>query len=215
VSGLAITNTVVVVNVAPADTTPPVITILGSSSNNVSWGSVYTDAGADAFDAGDNASVRVVTNNPVDTTVPGTYFVTYSATDSRTNTATASRQVTVAMAHGGTNKGIDGLPDIVRYAFGGTNTNPLSSNLMPSNSIAATNGTNYFVLTYFARTNSNVTLVPVLSTGLGGNDWTGNGITVTTLQTNVSTNGITLEKRQAVTPRSGARKFLRLNATLK
>jgi hypothetical protein len=44
------------------------------------------------------------------------------------------------------------------------------------------------------------------------NNWTNSGITVSTLTT-LSTNGITLEKRQASTPVSGAKKFLRLKAT--
>jgi beta-glucanase (GH16 family) len=202
-------------NSVPSDTTSPVITLLGNASNNVAWGSSYADAGATAFDAGENASVAVTTNNPVDTTVPGSYTVTYTASDSKTNTATANRQVTVAMANGGANKGADGLSDLVRYAFGGTNTNALSSNLMPSSFMTATNGTNQLVLTYFARTNENVTVVPVVSSNLADpNVWGTNGITVSTLQTDVATNGMILHKRQAVTPATGAKKFLRLNATL-
>jgi len=198
------------------DTTPPVITLAGANPVTVNWGSVYNDAGATAFDAGDNASVSVTPSNAVDTTVPGSYLVSYSATDSSGNTATANRTVVVAMQNGGTNKGADGLPDLVRYAFGGTGTNPISSNLLPVQSITAgQNGTNNLVLTYFARTNDNVTLIPVVSTDLGAPaGWSSNGVTVTTLQTDVATNGIILHKRQAVTPATGTRKFLRLNATL-
>jgi beta-glucanase (GH16 family) len=197
------------------DTTPPEITLAGSNPVSVAWGSVYTDAGASAFDAGDNASVPVTAINPVDTTVPGTYQVTYSATDSKFNTATANRTVTVAMANGGTNKGTDGLSDIVRYAFGGTGTNALSAALMPSQTTTTSNGTNNLVLTYFARTNDNVTIVPTVSSDLAALDgWSTNDITVTTLQTGISTNGTTLHLRQAVTPVTGTRKFLRLEATV-
>jgi beta-glucanase (GH16 family) len=197
------------------DTTPPEITVAGSNPVSVAWGSVYTDAGASAFDAGDNASVPVSTVNPVDTTVPGTYLVTYSATDSAANTATANRTVTVAMADGGTNKGADGLSDIVRYAFGGTGTNALSAELMPSYSSTQTNGVTNLVLTYFARTNDNVAIVPTVSSDLAASDgWSTNDITVTTLQTDIATNGTTLHLRQAVTPATGSRKFLRLEATV-
>jgi beta-glucanase (GH16 family) len=197
------------------DTTPPAFTLNGANSVTNNWGSPYTDAGATAFDAGDNASVSVTTNNPVDPTVPGTYLVTYSAIDSKGNSALTNRSVVVAMANGGTNKGADGLSDIVRYAFGGTGTEPLSRSLMPSSSMTDTNGNKQLVLTYFARTNGNVTVVPVVSTNLStANGWNTNGVTVTTLQTNVATNGMILHKRQAVTPATGAGKFLRLDATL-
>lgn len=194
----------------PADITAPVITLSGANPAAVNWGATYVDAGATAFDAGDNANVTVTTNNPVNTAVPGSYQVTYTATDSKTNTATTNRTVNVAMANGGTNRGADGLTDILRYAFGGTGSAPLPASLAPSQSV---NGTN-LVLTYHARTNANVTLTPVASPDLPSpTNWTTSGITVTVL-TNVSTNGTILEKRQASAPVSGPRKFLRLQATL-
>jgi beta-glucanase (GH16 family) len=201
-------------NVVPSDTTPPVITIAGSNPVSVAWGSSYSDAGATAFDAGDNVAVPVVTNNPVNTSVPGTYSVLYTATDSKTNSASTNRTVTVAMANGGTNVGSDGLSDISRYAFGGTNTNPLSRNLMPVQTTTNSAGINQLVLTYFARTNTNVTTVPVLSTNLGSStNWTTSGVTVTNLQ-NLSTNGTVLQMRQATTPMTGSQKFLRLKSVL-
>lgn len=192
-----------------SDTTPPVITLLGTTPVSVNWGATYSDAGATASDAGDNASVTVTTSNGVNVSVPGSYLVTYTATDSKSNTATTNRTVNVAMANSGTNRGTDGLTDILRYAFGGTNTNALSTSLLPSNSV---NGAN-LVLTYYARTNANVVLTPVVSTDLASsNSWTNTGITVTNL-TNVTTNGVVLQKRQASTPISGTKKFLRLKAT--
>ena len=192
-----------------ADTTPPVLTLRGINPTSVSWGSIYTDEGATAFDAGDNASVSVTTSNGVNTTIPGNYQVTYTATDSKANTATTSRAVTVIMANGGTNIGSDGLSDILRYAFGGNGTNSIPANLLPTVNISGSN----LVLTYYSRTNTNVSLAPMVSTDLANsNNWTNSGITVSTLTTH-STNGITLEKRQASTPVSGAKKFLRLKAT--
>jgi len=194
---------------APADTTPPAITLSGANPVSVNWGAAYSDAGATAFDAGDNANVTVTTNNPVNTGVPGTYLVTYTGTDSKSNTASTNRTVNVSMANSGTNRGADGLTDVLRYAFGGTGTSSISSTLLPSNTVSGGN----LVLTYYARTNSNVNLVPVVSTDLANsNSWTNAGVTVTNLST-VSTNGTTLEKRQATTPASGTRKFLRLKAT--
>ena len=194
---------------APADTTPPAISLSGANPVSVNWGVAYSDAGATAFDAGDNANVAVITNNPVNTGVPGTYLVTYTATDSKSNTASTNRTVNVTMANGGTNRGADGLTDVLRYAFGGTGTNSIPSTLLPSNTVSGGN----LVLTYYARTNANVNLVPVVSTDLANsNSWTNAGVTVTNLST-VSTNGTTLEKRQATTPVSGTKKFLRLKAT--
>jgi beta-glucanase (GH16 family) len=194
---------------APSDTTPPVFTLNGANPATMNWGTAYSDAGATAFDAGDNAPVAVTTNNPVNTTVPGSYLVTYTATDSKSNSASTNRTVNVTMANGGTNRGADGLTDVLRYAFGGTGTSPIASTLLPSNSV---NGGN-LVLTYYARTNGNVSLTPVVSTDLANsNSWTNSGVTVSTVST-VATNGTTLEKRQASTPVSGNKKFLRLKAT--
>jgi hypothetical protein len=190
-----------------SDITPPAITLLGSNPALVNWGATYSDAGATALDAGDNTSVTVLSNNPVNTAVPGSYLVTYTATDSSSNTATANRTVKVSMSNGGTNRGTDGLSDALRYAYGGTGTNPISTSLLPSNSISGSN----LVLTYFARTNSNVTLTPVISTDLSvTNSWTNSGVSVSTLST-TTTNGTVLEKRQATTPVSGPKKFLKLN----
>jgi hypothetical protein len=192
-----------------ADTTPPVFTLRGINPASVSWGSIYTDEGATAFDAGDNANVTVTTSNGVNTTIPGNYQVTYTATDSKANTATTNRAVNVIMPNGGTNIGSDGLSDILRYSFGGTGTSSIPTNLIPTVNISGTN----LVLTYYSRTNSNVSLTPMVSTDLANsNNWTNSGITVSPLTT-LSTNGTTLEKRQASTPVSGAKKFLRLKAT--
>ena len=194
---------------APSDTTAPVITLMGTTPASVSWGATYSDAGATAYDAGDVANVAVTTNNPVNTSVPGSYLVTYTAADSKSNSATTNRTVNVVMANSGTNRGADGLTDVLRYAFGGTGTSSIATNLLPSNVVSGGN----LVLTYYARTNGNVSLSPVVSTDLANsNSWTNSGVTVSTLST-VTTNGTTLEKRQASTPVSGSKKFLRLKAT--
>src|SRR2546427_38958 len=87
-----VTRTVNVVNNTPLDTTPPVITLLGSNPVTVQVGSTYTDAGATATDNIDGTiTSRIVTVNPVNTGVVGTYTVTYNVKDASGN---ASTQVT-------------------------------------------------------------------------------------------------------------------------
>ena len=82
-----------------ADTTPPVISIIGSASIRITEGDTYTDAGATAIDdvSGDLTS-SIVTTNPVDTSTPGTYTVTYTVTDAAGNTTSIERIVTVLAA---------------------------------------------------------------------------------------------------------------------
>ena len=73
------TRTVVVI-----DSTPPVITINGDNPVTVEVGDTYTDAGATASDA--SGSATVTSSGTVDTSTPGTYTITYTATDASGNT---------------------------------------------------------------------------------------------------------------------------------
>ncbi len=57
-------------------------------------GVAYTDAGATATDALGN-SVSVTTSGSVDVNTPGTYTITYSATDAAGKTTTATRMITL------------------------------------------------------------------------------------------------------------------------
>jgi trimeric autotransporter adhesin len=71
------------------DNTAPVITLLGSTPVTISVGASYTDAGATASDnINGNITASIVTNNPVNINVVGTYTVTYSVTDLSGNAAT-------------------------------------------------------------------------------------------------------------------------------
>ena len=90
---------VTVLAAPPADTTPPVISITGSASITITEGDNYTDAGATATDdvSGDLTS-SIVTTNPVDTSIPGTYTITYTVTDAAGNTTSVGRIVTVLAA---------------------------------------------------------------------------------------------------------------------
>ncbi len=83
------TRTVIV-----ADTTAPVITMVGPASINHAQGTPFTDPGVSAMDTVDG-SVAVVTTGSVDSAMAGMYSLTYSATDGAGNSATASRTVIV------------------------------------------------------------------------------------------------------------------------
>ncbi len=90
-----VTRTVTVVS-AP-DTTPPVVTLSGSASMTVAYGSVFTDSGADWTDDFDgSASITAASSGTVDTTTLGTYTLEYSYTDFAGNISnTVTRTVTV------------------------------------------------------------------------------------------------------------------------
>ncbi len=83
-SAVQVTRTVTV-----ADTTPPVITLLGNATVQVKSGATYSDAGAMATDAcAGNLTASIVTVNPVSTSSLGTYTVTYNVNDGNGNSAT-------------------------------------------------------------------------------------------------------------------------------
>ncbi len=82
------TRTVIV-----ADTTAPVITMVGPSTMTHALGTPFTDPGVSATDTVDG-SVAVATTGTVDDAV-GTYMLVYTATDAAGNEATASRTVIV------------------------------------------------------------------------------------------------------------------------
>jgi len=90
-----VTREVQVLENTPADTTPPVITILGDNPATLSVGASYTDAGATATDDVDGDVAVTVVSNDVDTATVGTYYVIYSAKDSAGNETNATRVVNV------------------------------------------------------------------------------------------------------------------------
>ena len=80
------------VNVSDVGT--PVITLLGTTSISVSHGSTYIDAGATASDDVDgNITASIITINPVDTNVIGSYNVTYNVSDTAGNNAVEAVRV--------------------------------------------------------------------------------------------------------------------------
>jgi len=77
------------------DDTPPVVTLNGSAEDTVVSGQAYVELGATASDNVDGVLPVDVTGS-VDTTQPGTYTVTYSATDAAGNEGSATRTITVS-----------------------------------------------------------------------------------------------------------------------
>jgi len=70
------------------DTEPPVITLIGSSTVDIYVGDAYEDEGATATDDIDgDITGDIITNNPVDINIVGTYLVTYNVTDTAGNPA--------------------------------------------------------------------------------------------------------------------------------
>ncbi|MGA0094724.1 MAG: putative Ig domain-containing protein, partial [Chthoniobacterales bacterium] len=94
-SGNNADNTTYINTLRAQDQDGPVITVLGENPANIERGTTYADGGATAFDDGDNASRTVTTTGSVDTSVDGTYTLTYSAADSKGNIGTATRTVHV------------------------------------------------------------------------------------------------------------------------
>ncbi|WP_296319330.1 immunoglobulin-like domain-containing protein [Winogradskyella sp.] len=72
------------------DTTPPVITLNGSSTVNLDLGQTYNEQGATATDNvdGDISANIVIGGDTVNTNVAGTYVVTYNVSDAAGNAAT-------------------------------------------------------------------------------------------------------------------------------
>ena len=78
------------------DTTPPVITLNGSSTIQLNVGDTWTDPGATATDETDGDITSSITvNGTVDTSSVGTYTLIYSAADASSNTASVTRTVVV------------------------------------------------------------------------------------------------------------------------
>ncbi|NNF52183.1 MAG: DUF5011 domain-containing protein [Gammaproteobacteria bacterium] len=80
------------------DTAAPVITLTGANPQVIEAGNPYTELGATASDSldGDISASIVIDASAVDTSMPGSYVVTYDVTDAGGNAATqVTRTVTV------------------------------------------------------------------------------------------------------------------------
>jgi len=81
------------INILKEDKDAPKISLIGSDKITIKEGSKYKDLGASASDNCD--SIKVETNNKVNTNKAGTYKVVYTAKDSSGNTSTKERTVIV------------------------------------------------------------------------------------------------------------------------
>ena len=93
VTGNSATEQIRVVNVN--ETTPPVITLSGENPQVIEMGNPYMEPGATATDNvdGDITANIVIDASAVDTTVPGSYMVTYNVDDVAGNSATEQIRV--------------------------------------------------------------------------------------------------------------------------
>ncbi|WP_461587329.1 immunoglobulin-like domain-containing protein [Winogradskyella sp.] len=112
-SGNAATEVVrtVIVSLVP-DTTSPVITLIGASTINLNVGDVYNELGATATDNvdGDLTSSIVIAGN-VNTSVAGTYQVTYNVSDAAGNAASeVVRTINVTAPSTGCSGGVTTYP---------------------------------------------------------------------------------------------------------
>jgi len=84
-----VTRTVIVSEEEPdPDTVPPVITLIGDEAVNLTVDDSYTDAGATASDDVDgDITANIVVVNLVNTSVVGTYTITYDVSDAVGNPA--------------------------------------------------------------------------------------------------------------------------------
>lgn len=119
-------------NTISVDTTAPVITVIGSSNITQDFGVAYTDAGATALDARDGA-VSVVSSGSINVNTEGDYTLTYSATDTLGNAASATRTVRVRKVP---------VTSIVVSGAGGATTVSLSGTLQMSAAVLPANATN-------------------------------------------------------------------------
>ena len=126
------------------DTTKPLITLIGASSVNVDFGASYTDLGATVDDNKD-ATRSLNGVGSVNTSVPGTYTITFNAIDAAGNVAdTVTRTVVVGAAPvtdgyalyisnnslpAGTafDAKVNGVTVGLAYAFGSSNGSPRSN----------------------------------------------------------------------------------------
>ena len=74
----------------------PTISLVGSSTINLEVGDSFTDSGATAEDNEDgDLTPSIITLGSIDTSVVGTYTVTYTVSDSASNTVSVARTVSV------------------------------------------------------------------------------------------------------------------------
>jgi hypothetical protein len=93
-------------NFGAGDTTPPMLTLNGPATFDVTVGLPFQDPGATATDASDgDLTSKIAVSNPVDASLVGSYTVTYSVVDSSGNAATPVTRSVRVQAQTGTGGG--------------------------------------------------------------------------------------------------------------
>ena len=185
------------------DTTPPVITITGDNPATVTWGDSYTDAGATAEDDIDGP-VSVSSSGSVNTSLLGSYQITYSATDAAGNNAQESRTINIVLPANPAFPGVDGLSALEKYAYGATGPNDTVQ--VPTSAAVGGN----LLLTAVIRTNDpSLTVVGQTSIDLvNWSDLTVNPVGVAAAdQTNLPAG---TERREFTLPGGDPKRFLKL-----
>jgi len=195
---------------APSDTIPPVITLRGTATITLDWASSYIDAGATATDNVDG-SVTVNSSGSVNTSKPGVYVISYTASDVAGNAAIRVVRTVTVLAPTST-LGADGVSGLLRYAFGANGPN--DSVTKPTTVLTGGN----LVLTAIVRVDdAKLTVVGEVVTDLGNY---ASGAAVTTVNgssAGVDQTGVpTGCQRQVFTVVQGSdlKKFLRLKVNL-
>jgi hypothetical protein len=98
-----------------------VITLVGSAAITLDWGAIFLDAGANATDNVDS-SVTVNRSGSVNTSKPGVYVISFTASDAAGNAAIPVVRTVTVLAPAST-PGADGVSGLLRYAFGGNGPN--------------------------------------------------------------------------------------------
>lgn len=79
-----------------ADTSKPTVSLVGNARDTIYVGDTYVDLGAESVDVLDGViSTGIQTVSTLDPSTIGTYTITYSSTDSRSNIGTIIRYITV------------------------------------------------------------------------------------------------------------------------
>jgi hypothetical protein len=201
------------------DTTKPVIALIGGSSVNVDFGSSYSDLGARVTDNKDTERAINGTGS-VDTSVSGTYIITFNATDAAGNVAdTVTRTVVVGAApvadgyalylsNNGVPAGtafdakVNGVTVGLVYAFGSSNGSPRSNGVT---AVPVMSG-NQLTYTFDVKDDPGLTVTYQTSSDLV----TWSAAQPASLATGSSPSGFLKKQAQAT---GSAKLFIRINVT--
>jgi len=172
-----ISTTTRVVNVT--DQTAPLITLNGASIATIPTGGSYSEVGATATDAVD-VSVAVTISGSVNTSMVGTYVLTYSAKDAGGNIGTVNRTIYVisrfdyvmantyglsgSQASPTADPDFDGFSNLTEYAFG---TSPVKAGSTIVNVLPSTGGS--VKVSYLQKSGVTYTVRSATSLGAGFN----------------------------------------------